>query len=139
VIVPDDSARQTQGVIDGEGLIMRALACAAALLGGACWVVRFVTDLEALYWVGLVLLALAALLAGLAAVPKAPIWLQGIVGVGSVGLFLSVTITLQSATDDATVDLVLGVLAILVFGYTALRLRKAERPAKGRRVGTHAR
>ena len=118
---------------------MRALACAAALLGGACWVVRYVTDIEVLYWSGLVLLAVTALLAGLAAVPKAPVWLQGIVGIGSVGLFVSVTLTLHSALDDATVDLVLGVLAILVFGYVALRLRKAERPAKGRRVGTHAR
>ena len=62
-----------------------------------------------------------------------------IVGIGSVGVFVSVTLTLHSALDDATVDLVLGVLAILVFGYVALRLRKAERPAKGRRVGTHAR
>ena len=118
---------------------MRALACAAALLGGACWVVRFFTDVEVLYWAGLVLLGLAALLAGLAAVPKAPLWLQGIVGLGSVGLFWSVTMTLHTAGPDATVDLVLGVLAILVFGYVALQLRKAERPAPGRRVGTHAR
>jgi ABC-type uncharacterized transport system permease subunit len=118
---------------------MRALACAAALLGGACWVVRYVTDIDVLYPVGFVLLGLAALLAGLAAVPKAPIWLQGIVGIGSVGLFWSVTMTLHSAAADATVDLVLGVLAILVFGYVALQLRKLERPAAGRRVGTHAR
>ena len=118
---------------------MRALACAAALLGGACWVVRYFTDIEGLYWAGLVLLGVAALLAGLAAVPKAPIWLQGIVGIGSVVLFWSVTMTLHSAVDDATVDLVIGVLAILVFGYVALKLRKAERPTRGRRVGTHAR
>ena len=131
--------RQTQGVIDCEGLIMRALSCAAALLGGACWVVRYFTDVEGLYWAGLVLLGIAALLAGLAAVPRAPVWLQGIVGIGSVGLFLSVTTTLHSALDNATVDLVVGVLAILVFGYVALKLRKAERPVKGRRVGTHAR
>jgi len=131
--------RQTQGVIDCEGLIMRALSCAAALLGGACWVVRYFTDIEGLYWAGLVLLTVTALLAGLAAVPRAPIWLQGIVAVGSVGLFWSVTMTLHSAGPDATVDLVLGGLAILVFGYVALKLRKAEKPAKGRRVGTHAR
>ena len=118
---------------------MRALACAAALLGGACWVVRYFTDLGGLYWAGLVLLGVAALLAGLAAVPRAPVWLQGIVGFGSVGLFWSVTTTLHSAVDDATVDLVIGVLAILVFGYVALKLRKAERPTRGRRVGTHAR
>ena len=54
--------RQTQGVIDCEGLIMRALSCAAALLGGACWVVRYFTDIEGLYWAGLVLLAITALL-----------------------------------------------------------------------------
>ena len=118
---------------------MRALSCAAALLGGACWVVRYFTDIEGLYWAGLVLLGIAALLAGLAAVPKAPIWLQGIVGIGSVALFWSVTTTLHSVAADATVDLVLGVLAILVFGYAALKLRKAEKPAKGRRVGAHAR
>ena len=51
---------------------MRALSCAAALLGGACWVVRYFTDIEGLYWAGLVLLGITALLAGLAAVPKAP-------------------------------------------------------------------
>ena len=118
---------------------MRALACAAALLGGACWVVRFFTDVEVLYWAGLVLLTLTALLAGLAAVPKAPIWLQGIVAIGSVGLFWSVTLTLYSAAADASVDLAIGVLAILVFGYVAVRLRTAEKPAKARRVGTHAR
>ena len=118
---------------------MRALACAAALLGGACWVVRYFTDVEGLYGAGLALLAIAALLAGLTAVPKAPIWLQGIVAVGSVGLFWSVTTTLHSALDDATVDLVLGVLAILVFGYAALRLRRAKRTAHPRRAGTHAR
>jgi hypothetical protein len=118
---------------------MRALACAAALLGGACWVVRYVTDLEVLYWAGLVLLGIAALLAGLAAVPKAPSWLQAIVGIGSVGLFWSVTMTLHTAASDAVVDLVIGVLAILVFGYVAVRLRTAEKPVKGRRVGTHAR
>ena len=131
--------RQTQGVIDCEGLIMRALSCAAALLGGACWVVRYFTDIEGLYWAGLVLLAITALLAGLAAVPKAPLWLQGIVAIGSVALFWSVTMTLHSVAADATVDLVVGVLAILVFGYVALKLRKAERPTRGRRVGTHAR
>ena len=116
---------------------MRALACAAAVLGGACWVLRYVTDAEVLYWAGLALLAVTALLAGLAAVPKAPAWLQAIVAVGSVGLFWSVTMTLHSAAADATVDLMLGVLAIVVFGYYATMLRAAERPA--RRVGSHAR
>ena len=118
---------------------MRALACATAVIGGACWVANFFVGADILSLVGLVLLGIAALLAGLTSVPKAPVWLQGIVGIGSVGLFVSVTLTLHSALDDATVDQVLGVLAILVFGYVALRLRKAERPAKGRRVGTHAR
>ncbi|MET1058152.1 MAG: hypothetical protein ABWX84_01040 [Nocardioides sp.] len=118
---------------------MRALACAAALLGGACWVVRYFTDIEVLYLAGFVLLAVAALLAGLSAVPKAPTWLQAIVGIGSVGLFWSVTMTLHSAAADAAVDLVLGVVAIVGFGYSALKLRGAERPVKGRRVGAHAR
>ncbi len=116
---------------------MRALACAVAVLGGACWVLRSVAGAEVLYPVGLVLLGVTALLSGLAAVPNAPGWLQAIVVVGSVGLFWSVTMTLHSATSDATVDLVLGVLAILVFGYYATALRRAERPAH--RVGAHAR
>jgi hypothetical protein len=118
---------------------MRALACATAVLGGACWVLRYFTETEILYWIGLVLLGVTALLAGLAAVPKAPSWLQAIVGLGSVGLFWSVTMTLHSAAADATVDLVLGVLAILTFGYVATRLRRAERHTTGRRVGSHAR
>jgi hypothetical protein len=118
---------------------MRALACATAVLGGACWVLRYVTENENLYWIGLVLLGITALFAGLAAVPKAPAWLQAIVGVGSVGLFWSVTMTLHSAAADATVDLVLGALAFLVFGYVATKLRRAERHTKARLVGSHAR
>jgi hypothetical protein len=116
---------------------MRALACATAILGGACWVVQFFLDQDVLYWIGLVLLGLTALLAGLASVPKAPIWLQLIVGAGSVGLFAAVLTTLQSAADETVVNLALGVVAIVVFGFVALRLPRAAKPH--RHVGTHAR
>jgi hypothetical protein len=116
---------------------MRALACATAILGGACWVVQYFVDQEVLYWIGLVLLGITAMFAGLLSVPKAPIWLQLIVGAGSVGLFAAVLTTLHSAGDDTVVDLVLGALAIVVFAIVATRRPKTDRPH--RRVGTHAR
>jgi hypothetical protein len=116
---------------------MRALACATAILGGACWVVQYFVDQEVLYWVGLVLLGITAMFAGLLSVPKAPIWLQLIVGAGSVGLFAAVLTTLHSAGDDTVVNLVLGALAIVVFAIVATRRPKQQRPH--RRVGSHAR
>jgi hypothetical protein len=116
---------------------MRALACAAGVVGGLCWVLNFVVEIAALHWAGLVLLAVTALLAGLASVPKAPTWLQAIVGVGSVGLFVSVVITLWSELADTTVDLVLGAGAVVVFGYLAAKQRGSAGPA--RQVGSHAR
>ena len=60
---------------------MRALACATAVIGGACWVANFFVGADILSLVGLVLLGIAALLAGLTSVPKAPVWLQGIVAI----------------------------------------------------------
>ncbi|RYP85235.1 hypothetical protein EKO23_13350 [Nocardioides guangzhouensis] len=116
---------------------MRALACATAILGGACWVVQYFVDQDILYWIGLGLLGITALLAGLASVPHAPIWLQLIVGAGSVGLFAAVLTTLHSAADETTVNLALGAVAIVVFAIVAFRLPRAEKPP--RHVGTHAR
>ena len=116
---------------------MRALACATAVLGGACWVANFFVGEDVLYLAGLVLLGIAALVAGLRSVPKAPVWLQAIVALGSVGLFAAVTSTLQSALPDDAVQLGLGIVAIVVFGYLWFKRPRAERSP--RRAGTHAR
>jgi ABC-type uncharacterized transport system permease subunit len=116
---------------------MRALACATAVIGGACWVANFFVGADILSLVGLVLLGIAALLAGLTSVPKAPVWLQGIVALGSLGLFAAVTSTLQSALPDDAVQLGLGIVAIVVFGYLWFKRPRAQRPT--RRAGTHAR
>lgn len=103
---------------------MRALACAAAFMGGACWIARVLLEepaAEAAFWVGAVLLAVAVLGLGLQAVPTAPTWLQVVVGLGSLGLAGSVLAAVRAEADAAMVDAVAGGLTALVFGVLALR------------------
>ena len=116
---------------------MRALACATAVLGGACWVANFFVGEDVLSLAGLVLLGIAVLLLGLTSVPKAPVWLQAIVALGSLGLFAAVTSTLQSSLPDDAVQLGLGIAAIVVFGYLWLKRPRTKRSPK--HAGSHAR
>lgn len=119
---------------------MRALACAAALMGGACWIARALLEdqpREIAFWAGGALLAIGIFGLGLQAVPRAPRWLQAIVGLGSVALALSLLVTVRAEADPVLVDAVAGglagglfaVLAVVWFG------RRERRP----RRGNHAR
>lgn len=119
---------------------MRALACASAFMGGACWIARLLLEgaaADAAFWAGAVLLGLAVLGLGLQAVPRAPVWLQAIVGLGSVGLAWSVLATVRAELDAEVVDAVAGGLAVVVFAALAMRWYDA-RPRR-RQHGSHSR
>ncbi|WP_067439602.1 hypothetical protein [Nocardioides jensenii] len=105
-------------------------------LGGVCLVVRHFLDNDVLQWLGFGLLGVAALSIGLMLVPKAPVWLQAIVGLGVVGLAGSVLVTLHSELDADSVDLVIGIVAVLLFAVLAVRWRRARQP---RAHGSHSR
>ncbi|KRF21231.1 hypothetical protein ASG90_02235 [Nocardioides sp. Soil797] len=116
---------------------MRSLAAVCGILGGICLVVQhFLDGIDLLQWVGLGLLGVAALCVGLMLVPKAPVWLQGVVGIGVVALCGSVLATLHSEIGDDIVDLVVGLAAILLFVWLSVRWRKERAP---RVHGSHSR
>lgn len=122
---------------------MRALACAAAFMGGACWIARVLledTAADAAFRVGAVLLAVAVLGLGLQAVPRAPLWLKVVVGLGSVGLATSVWATVRTEVGSPTVDAVAGGLAVLVFVLLARRWFSAPgETVPSRPTGSHRR
>lgn len=116
---------------------MRPLAAVSGILGGLCLVVRhFVVNADPLMWAGFGLLGVAVLCIGLTLVPKAPIWLQLIVAVGVLGLTGSLMATLQSELDADLVDLVVGIVAVLLFVFLAVRWRAARMP---HHQGSHSR
>lgn len=122
---------------------MRALACAAAFMGGACWIARVLLTgaaADAAFWVGAVLLAVAVFGLGLQAAPRAPAWLQAIVGVGSVALAVSVWAIVRAELDSPVVDAVAGGLLALVFVVLARRWFSVPRQeASARPSGSHRR
>ncbi|KQY55376.1 MULTISPECIES: hypothetical protein [unclassified Nocardioides] len=116
---------------------MRGLAAVTGILGGLCLVVRhFIDSADPLQWAGFGLLGVAVLCIGLMLVPKAPVWLQAIVAVGVVCLAGSVLVTLHSELDPDPVDLGVGVLAVLLFLFLAVRWRGSRAP---RTHGSHSR
>lgn len=118
---------------------MRAIACAAGIVGGACWLVRAFLDggaADGLWYVGMALLAIAVLLGGLLLVPRSPLWLRVIVGFGSVALAASVLSTVRSEGDAEVVDAVAGGIALVVSAALLLAGRPRREP---RRQGSHAR
>jgi hypothetical protein len=117
---------------------MRAFACVAGIVGGACWLVRALLDggaADALWYAGLVLLGVAILLAGLSLVAKSPVWLRAIVGFGSVALAGSVLFTVRSEGDADVVDAIAGGIALVVSA--VLLVRRPQR--EPRHHGSHAR
>ena len=118
---------------------MRALACVAAIIGGSCWIARLAFEgsaADVAFWVGAVLLGVATLVLGVQTAPRAPGWLQAIVGIGAVALAGSVLAIVRAEADAAVTDAVAGGLAVLLFGYLAVRWRPDPAP---RVRGTHAR
>jgi hypothetical protein len=118
---------------------MRAIGCAAGIVGGACWLVGAFLDggaADLLWYVGLVLVAVAVLVAGLSLVPRSPLWLRAIVGGGSLALAGSVLFTVRSEGDETVVDAVAGGLVAVVAAVVLLRNRPERSP---RSQGAHSR
>lgn len=122
---------------------MRTIACVAGILGGVCWLVRLFVDDGAgdgLWYAGVVLLAVATLIAGLRLVPRSPVWLQAIVAVGSLGLAGSVLATIRAEGDAEIVDAVAGAVALVVSAVMFVRGRdRGGRERQPRHHGTHMR
>lgn len=120
---------------------MRVLASLAGVLGGACLLASALADLtgttgDAVRYAGFGLLAVAVLCLGLLLVPRAPVWLQAIVGLGCVGLAGSVLATVYTEMADDLVDTVLGGAAAVLFLVLGLRWFLRRTP---RRQGSHSR
>ena len=94
--------------------MLTLVARIAGLLGGLLWVVRFVADLDALHWPGLVLLAVAGAGAGAGLVSSSATWLQIIVAVALPVLAWSVLEVLHDAGDPAALDAIAGGAVVLV-------------------------
>ncbi|WP_156391021.1 MULTISPECIES: hypothetical protein [unclassified Nocardioides] len=108
---------------------MRAAMAVAAVLGGLCWVVALWVGLLSV--VGAVLLAVAAVGAGVGLVSRGATWLRLLVGICFLGFVGSVLQVLRQNADDQAV-LALAGAAALVAGVVVL----VRRPATSR--GSHA-
>lgn len=109
---------------------LRILAAAAGLLGGACWVVRWVADpswADAAHWAGLGLLGLALAGVGAGLVSRGAGWLRAIVAVALPLLVWSVYSVVKGTGDDLGLDGMLGVVTVLGSAVMVLRAR-GERP-----------
>lgn len=121
---------------------LRAVAAAAGLLGGACWVVRWVADpswADAAHWVGLGVLGVALAGVGAGLVSSSATWLRVIVAVALPLLVWSVYSVVKGSGDDLGLDGVLGALAMLGSAVMLVRARGErlddERP---RSHGSHS-
>jgi hypothetical protein len=129
---------------------LHTLARLAGLVGGLCWVVRFLLDLagsgtgaaaDVLHVVGLVLIAVALVGAGAALVSTSATWLRVIVAIAFPLLVWSVLEVLHGAGDPIVIDGVLGLAVAVVAAMATVRARR-ERPSRARRArsaGAHAR
>ena len=121
---------------------VRPLARACGLLGGLCWVARWVlgggTVGDALQWVGLLLLFVGLFGLGTALVNKGEVWLQVIVGVALPLLVWSVVEVLHASGDPVVINAVAGVLIAAACGLVLGSGGDGERPPR-RHAGAHAR
>jgi hypothetical protein len=124
-------------------MISRTPACLAGILGGLCWVARYVADRfdlvaasgqggAALRWAGLTWLVIAVISAGAGLARRAELWLRLLIGI-SVLLLASVVLSLlYPVTGRLLGDAVFGGAAVLVAAVVWIR-------GSGRgRGGTHA-
>lgn len=127
---------------------LRTVTRAAGVLGGVCWLVRYVLDAAGsgegtvagvLYWAGLALLFVALLGFGSELVSRSALWLQAIVGVAFPLLVWSVLEVLHPGTDPSLVDAVFGAALLLLCLSQLVRGRDGDRGASRRRHGAHAR
>jgi hypothetical protein len=121
---------------------VRPLARVCGVLGGVCWVVRWVlgdgTMGDALQWAGLLLLFVGMFGLGTALVNKGAVWLQVIVGVAFPLLVWSVVEVLHASGDPVVINAVVGVMIAAACGLTLGPKDGGERPPR-RHAGAHAR
>lgn len=127
---------------------LRVLAAVAGVLGGAWWVVRWVTDLagdvpgwaDAAHWAGLGLLGVGLAGVGAGLVSRSALWLRAIVAVAFPLLVWSVYSVVKGTGDDLRLDGVLGVVAILGSAVMAVRARgeRPDHPQPRRSHGSHS-
>jgi len=127
---------------------LRTVTRAAGVVGGVCWLVRYVLDAAgsgdgaasgALYWAGLALLFVALAGFGSELVSKSALWLQGIVGVAFPLLVWSVLEVLDPGTDPSLVDTVFGGAVLLLCVSRLVKGRESDGGATRRQHGAHAR
>lgn len=129
---------------------LRVLTATAGLLGGLCWLVRWVADLvsgdpswgPAAYVAGLVLLGLALAGVGAGLVSSSATWLRVIVAVALPALVWSVHTVLRGEDGSVALDGAVGLVAT-VLGVAGIARERTHRdatpPPRGRHSGSHAR
>jgi hypothetical protein len=121
---------------------VRPLARVCGVLGGLCWVARWVlrggTTGDALQWAGLLLLFVGMFGLGTALVNKGAVWLQVIVGVAFPLLVWSVVEVFHASGDPVVINAVVGVLIAAACGLALGPKDDGERPPR-RHAGAHAR
>jgi hypothetical protein len=126
---------------------LRSLAATAGLLGGLCWVARWVADLAsgepawgpAAYVAGLVLLGLALAGVGAGLVSSSATWLRVIVAIALPALVWSVYSVVRGESGSLALDGVLGVVAVVLCAAEMVLARRRTRAARPRRAGSHSR
>jgi hypothetical protein len=120
---------------------MRTLVALGAILGGLCWIATYVADssdglLEVVWWVGLVLMTVAFLGAGVRLVRTGTVWLQMVVGLATPALVWSVVWAFKSGdADPEVVDGVVGALTVVFGAVVALRRTRGGSTVAAARPG----
>ena len=127
---------------------MRALGPVAGVLGGLCWVVRWVADMagvaaswaDPVRWAGLGLLAIALAVVGASLVSRSALWLRLIVAVAFPVLVWSLFSVVRGDGDAIVLEGAVGLLAIVLSVAVMVVGRRGAEPAapRSRRHGSHA-
>ena len=127
---------------------LRVLAAAAGVLGGACWVVRWIADVvgdapgwaDGAHWAGLGLLGIALAGVGAGLVSSSATWLRAIVAVAFPLLVWSVYQVVKGTGDDLRLDGIIGLVATLGSAVMLVRARGERRGDEQprRRHGSHS-
>ena len=117
---------------------MRLVACAAGVLGGACWLASAFLDDEParlLGWIGLALLSMTWLLVGFLTASGSLVWLRAIVALGVFALAWSLIGVAISELPDKTVRGTVGGLVLVAAIIAFVKIAGSSR----QHHGTHAR
>jgi len=127
---------------------VRALGPVAGVLGGLCWVVRWVADMagvdaswaDPVRWAGLGLLAVALAVVGVSLVSKSALWLRLIVAVAFPVLVWSLFSVIRGDGDAIVLEGAVGLLAVVLSVAVLVVVRRGAEPAAPRtpRHGSHA-